>query len=369
MAQQVEARTTGRTLEHWRSQDLLPKLVRGEQQGLRPTWTYPDIAGAQLKALMTLRQRTRNPNVLRCALWFTGYFVPTARVRKSATEFLSNLLGEFNAAVAARMDHAVTPDDARWDVVDTVARTIAGKRNREVPRQGRQKLADRHSGMALAIGLVLGVEGAAERIPLDALHAERMMGLDRARRFKPDGVEPWLSGPAGEGLATFARTANLNQMIELLTSSSDDEFEEARSAGRAMVESIAAFSKLADALAGRPNVSGMAGVATLLDDPFLGIMMPPFVLSIRTVPEDGRLLDRTLEAISGAVAPIQTAVSEFDALPTEVREERMRNIRLMPFAQSLQARRILEEFSQLAPLGRMSTDGSMDEAITERVRS
>jgi hypothetical protein len=104
-------------------------------------------------------------------------------------------------------------------------------------------------------------------------------------------------------------------------------------------------------------------------DLYLGILILAFVLSIRTVAEDGRLLDQAPEAISGAMGAIRTAASEFDSLPTELREERMRNIRSLPFAQSLQARRILEEFSQPPQLGRTSTDASMDAAITERLRS
>jgi hypothetical protein len=346
LAQSHEPGTTSRTLEHWRAQTLLPRPTRGEQDGVRPTWWYEIGAADQLEDLMVLRRTTKNPDVLRSALWFKGYPVPTARARDSAANHLEGLQREFEVAVSKRLSKTANLEEARWQTVVSAARTLAPKRSHGVARQSRQNLADRSSGIALAIGLVLGVDTAIERIDADAPHAERLIGLDRARRFRPDGVEPWLSGPPGEGIEAFARIANIERIIELLRSSTDDELDMARVTARAMLEAIAAFSKLADALLGRSNASGMGGVASFLEDIYLGIMMPAFILSIRTDPAEARQLDQALEAISGAVAPVQAAVKEFDALPPAERAVRMTNIMAMPFQESLKARRLLEEFSQ-----------------------
>jgi hypothetical protein len=116
-----------------------------------------------------------------------------------------------------------------------------------------------------------------------------------------------------------------------------------------MVESIASFSKLADALLDRTNASGMGGVASFLEDIYLGIMMPAFILAIRADQAEAMQLDRALEAISGAVAPVQAAVKEFDALSPAERADRMANIMAMPFRESLKARRLLEAFSEHGP--------------------
>src|ERR1700683_906423 len=275
--------------------------------------------------------------------------VPTRRAKDSSETFLIGLQREFDNAVAQRIPYSMPPEEARWDAVEALAHTLASKRKGDLPRLGRQHLAERRSGMALAVGLVLGVDEATNRIETDAPHTERLIGIDRARRFKPDSVEPWLTSPPGEGLAHFAQTANLQRMIDLIRVSSDEDFEMARNSGRAMVKSIAALSKLADAVVGRSNAAGMAGITALLDDPYLGTMMPGFILSVRTLSEDGRLLDQALEAISGAVAPIRTAVMEFDALQPEQRAERLEAIGSLPFAESLKARRILEQFSEHPP--------------------
>jgi hypothetical protein len=349
LAQRHEPGTTARTLEHWRDQNLLPKPTRGEQEGVRPTWWYEIGAADQLEELMVLRQTTKNPNVLRPALWFKGYPVPTVRARESAAIHLEGLQREFEMAVSKRLPLAANAEEARWQTVVSTARRLAPKRRHGVARQGRQSLADRSSAMALTMGLVLGVDTAIDRIYVDAPHAERLIGLDKARRFRPDGIEPWLSGPAGEGVEAFARIANIERMVELLRSSTDDELEMARVTARSMVESIAAFSKLADALLGRTNASGMGGVVSFLEDIYLGIMMPAFILAIRADPAEARQLDQALEAISGAVAPVQAAVKKFDALPSAERADRMTNIMAMPFHESLKARRLLEEFSEHAP--------------------
>jgi len=343
LAQEVEPRTSERTLEYWRNQDMLPKLVRIGQEGIRPVWVNPPGAQHQLEALLRHRKVTRDPNVLRTALWFDGFAVPIGRARDSAVAVFEDMKRQFDELLAKMVVSAESEGEARWLAINELARVLATKRNKGFPRMGRQSLNDRQRAIAAVLGLAFGEPQAMERLGTDAGAVERFMGIDRGRSFKPGGAGPWNEGPAAENLAAFARYANIDRLIQLLKAAHDPDLEQARAFAQIFVEGIALFSRIADALVGRDNASGMAAITTFVGNPYVGVMVPALMLSFVVEPGGIERLTMVTEAISGAVDPAKEAVADFLAQPKEERERRQANIDALPFPQSVAAKRLIAE--------------------------
>lgn len=221
--------STARTLEYWRQEGLLPKAQRTGQSGKRPEWTYPAEAADQLIALLRLRETTKQPDVLRVALWFEGFPIDLTRVRASIAADLARLLELMTKEVAKRRNRSVRTEISTWEALEQIARQWARKRGPKAPpRYGRQKLEDRERAMTLAFGLLLGVDDASERLKEDAQHIERMIGIDRGRSPR-GGLPALLHGPAGEALAGFASLCSLPALIETVEKVTQDELATSRS--------------------------------------------------------------------------------------------------------------------------------------------
>src|ERR1700678_2276981 len=106
--------------------------------------------------------------------------------------------------------------------------------------------------MTLAMGLLLAVDGVAERIKEDAQHTERMIGIDRGRN--PLGkLPPLLHGPAGDALAGFTSLCSLPALISAVESTSADECAESRVLARVMLNGLVTFARITDSLAVTDN--------------------------------------------------------------------------------------------------------------------
>ncbi|MGA2166079.1 MAG: MerR family transcriptional regulator, partial [Solirubrobacteraceae bacterium] len=135
---------TARTLEYWRHEGLLPKAERTGQTGKRPEWTYPAEAIDQLATLLRLREKTRQPDTLRVALWFEGFPIDTGRVRASIAAALRDMLELLTKEIDKRRDQDETSEDSTWAALEQVGRLLARKRGQKtMPRYGRQKREDR----------------------------------------------------------------------------------------------------------------------------------------------------------------------------------------------------------------------------------
>ena len=234
---------TTRTLEYWRHQGLLPKAERTGQSGKRPEWTYPVEAIDQLVALLRLRSKTKDPDLLRTGLWFDGYPVEVERVRTSITAVLRRSLDAMTKEIEKRREPGVTGDDANWAALEQIGRTLARKRGPSAPpRYGRQARAERERAMTLALGLVLGDAGTSARLEQDAPRVERMIGLDRGRRPR-GGLPAWLDGPPDEGLQGFANLGSLPALIETMKAATDEELTASRGLARIMLDGITAFAR------------------------------------------------------------------------------------------------------------------------------
>jgi DNA-binding transcriptional MerR regulator len=344
LAGETDRSVTERTLEYWRHQGLLPRPERSGQNGKRPVWDYPSETGDQLRALLRLRQQSKDPNVLRAALWYDGYPIETPRVRDSINTYLHQLRDICEKELTKR---AGTTDDpaARWQAIQAVSRVMAGRRAKGFPRLGRQALAERSTGIALTLGLLLGDEEAMRHLEADAPAVERLIGVDRGRRFRPNGAGPWLDGPPEEGLASFANMGSLDRLITVVDSASDKELEIARNLARTLLGGISAFSRIADAFDGRDNASGMAGMRMLDDDPHAALIVVPLVLSILSSTELAQNLAQILTALQSNVLPLEQQARELAALPEEQRAERLKNLSQLPFVEQVRIKRLVVEFS------------------------
>jgi DNA-binding transcriptional MerR regulator len=276
---------TMRTLEHWRQQGLLPKAQRTGQVGKRPEWSYPTAALDQLQELLRLRQRSRQPDVLRAALWFRGFPIETDRARYSIIAVLQRLHRLMLKEVDKRRDPSLPYEDARWGALEQIGRTAARKRRKHaLPRVSRQKLEDRERATTLLLGLGLGYPEAAEHLGKNGVHAERLIGVDKGRRPHA-GLNAWLTGPAGEGLEAFGSFGSLPALIAVVESATDDELLTSRERGRTILSGIAAVSRIADALALGDNVTGLGAWEALENDPMASVWLTAFVISIGRISE------------------------------------------------------------------------------------
>lgn len=346
LAGELDPSVTERTLEHWRHQGLLPHPERSGQDGKKPVWTYPAITADQLRALLHWRQQTKDPDVLRAALWYDGYLVETTRVRESIRAHLAGLLITFEKELTKRQPGAADDPDARWRAIQAVAAILARKRGKGFPRLSRQALGERTAAIALTLGLLLNDETAMRRLEADAPAVERLIGVDRGRRFRPGAAGPWLDGPPETGLASFAQTGSLSRLVAVTEGATDQELEVARDLARTLLGGVSAFSRIADAMVGRDNASGMAGMRMLDGDPHAAVVIVPLVLSLLTSPELAQNLQDVLTAIRRSVQPLEQQAKELAAMSEDARTERLKNLLDLPFTEQVQIKRLIGEFSQ-----------------------
>src|SRR5487761_9711 len=349
LAGEVDASVTERTLEFWRHQGLLPRPERSGQNGKTPLWTYAPEAANQLHALLRLRAQTKDPNVLRAALWYDGYLIETARVRSSISAYLRQLRDSCEKELAKRLSATDDPE-ARWQAIRAVAELLAKKRGKGFPRLSRQALSERTNAIALTLGIVLGDERATQHLEADAPAVERLIGVDRGRRFSPAGAGPWLDGPAGEGLASFAQMGSLPRLIAVVDAAPDEQLELARDLGRTLLGGVSAFSRIADSMVGRDNASGMGGMRMLDGDAHAALFIVPLVLSILNSSELAQNLGQVLTAIQSNVLPLERQAKELAALSEEERAERLKKLAELPFVEQVRIKRLLVEFSGDAEL-------------------
>jgi hypothetical protein len=199
--------------------------------------------------------------------------------------------------------------------------------------------------MALLLNAVLGGNLTETEVEVGAPSVERMLGLDRGRRYRPNGVEPWLDGPPAEGLFVMMSYANLSRLIETTSNASGGELESARVYAKAFLEGTAAFSQLADASSGKTNVSGMGAIEPLSGDPLAAIFMIPLMVSFMRSPEIIENMKQVQLALETNVMPVVNRIKELAALPAAEREDQLSAMSGLSDAQQLSIRRMLDAFT------------------------
>lgn len=350
LAAESDPAVTERTLEFWRHEGLLPRPQRDGQSGKTPVWTYPPEATSQLRVLLRLRGHTKDLNVLRAALWFEGYPVDTAKVRMSISAYLRQLRDVFERELQKRSSGAEGPE-AREQAIRSVAQVLARKRGQAFPRLSRQALSERTDAIALMLTLILGDELRAPDLEAHGHAVERLIGVDRGRRYRPAGVVPWLDGPPEEGLQAFAAVGSLPRLVAVVDSASELDLQAARTLAATLLSGIAAFSRIADAIVGRDNASGMLGMALLQNgDPQAVLFVVALVLSILRSSELAANLSQVVDALEGNVLPLEKRLRALAALSSAEQAARLKHLEQLPFADQVSVKRLLVDFRRDTPL-------------------
>lgn len=196
-AEQAGFELTKWTLRRLCGLGLVPPPSRTGQRGLSPQWTYPPSTDTRLVALLRQRQHTKDPNVLRVALWVDGFQIPEADVRASLGRWLRAMLdgvGRELRAYARKYGLDVDTQSGRRQALQGVATVLAAKRGREaVPRYGRVPAAERAHGLAVLMevfGLGEPNAGGTGDAEADGQSAERVLGIVNGRRIRIDGQGP-----------------------------------------------------------------------------------------------------------------------------------------------------------------------------------
>jgi DNA-binding transcriptional MerR regulator len=338
-----DPRITARTLEYWRQEGLLPKAQRTGQAGKRPEWTYPASAAGQLQELLRLRERNRQPDVLRVALWFRGYDVDTQRVRMSIIVTLQRMYELMIKEIKKRHDPSLPAGDAQWAALEQVATAIARKRGAHAaPRFGRQAQQERDRATTLLLGLGLGFPEASERLSSDAPFVERLMGLDRARRPR-GGLGAWLTGAPGDGLEGFASIGSLPALIGAVEAADQSALLSSRELARTMLDGLAAFSRMADAFALADNATGLGMWKSAADDPMAAVWVTALVVAIRQVAGYRDNLHGVVDALDGNVLPSEAhARSLADLAPDEL-DQRLGGL---PFIEQAKIRALIASYRE-----------------------
>lgn len=335
---------TARRLEFWRHQGLLPKAQRTGQHGKHPQWSYPPEALDQLAALQHLRTKTKDPDLLRTALWFEGFPIDTRRVGTSIAAVLDRHLKAILKEVDKRRVPGLAPEEANWAALEQIGRLLARRRGpKALPRFGRQRSEERERAMALALGLALGDEATAARLEDDGGQLERMLGVDRGRRSRA-GLPAWLEGPPGDGLEVFANFGSLPALIGAVKDATEEELMASRRLARIVLDGVTAVTRIATAVVGVDNPVGFGGLAYFRDDPVTVSWLLAFLVGVGRSSMLSENLRTVVDSLSQNVLPIDARARELARLSEDELRNRFPDLEGLPFIEQVRLKSLIAEY-------------------------
>lgn len=312
---------SGRLLEDFRRDGLVPRPVRIGNDGRRPVWAYPPGSDRQLVQLLRWREHTKNVDVLRVVLWIEGFPVSLEAVRTSVIAVVDELLGDVNQelrAEAARQ--GLDPDAEPGAVVAALASTLAARRGRNaLPRPIRVRADQRAAAVVNLLEIfVLGQRPDMTEEQAEAV--EKVLGVSPGRRQRVEGAAPWLIGPASD-LAGAADFVSLPRMAEALAGATGSEWETARSMAAALFLQLPLMVRAATVMYGKTNFVGMGGVAGFDSEPLAGVLLFAFTLgAIRAG------WDENLKEVSDSLARWPSLIDEMRKVLDMPQSELSRNL-------------------------------------------
>jgi hypothetical protein len=256
---------------------------------------YPDDALRQLEALLRFRQQTKTEDLLRVGLWLEGYPI----VPETLSAALRRIITSGVAALEAELSQMEATGRTRAEAIEDVGRKAARLRGRRrfLSQSRGGRLAERERAFVAVMRLGLGDESIVRELDELGPVVERVLGLDRARKFRAGGVGPWLSGPAGEGLAGVVEFASLPRLLEVMESVTVEELQTARARVWTLLQGISFVCRLADAFSGRRNVTGMGAMAEAAGDLTTRALLTAFVVKAQRSPELASGLEKVCTAL------------------------------------------------------------------------
>ena len=272
---------SARMLETLRAQELVPRPVRSAYRGRTPVWTYPEGADQQLTALLSWREHTTDPNLLRVLLWLDGFSIPHDTVRTALVESLQTVLDTIDQEITTQARrHGLDAETDRDEALALTAGALAAKRGpKAIPRRARVVAADRTNALKLMLRtFALGEQ--VEVTPEEATTVERVLGTSpNGRRQSVPGADPWLTGPA-EDLFTTANIASIPAALQATRDATETELESARAIVFALFRYLPLAARMMGALFNDENYAGLGGLRHLDRDPEMVLLMVPMITSM-----------------------------------------------------------------------------------------
>ena len=274
---------TGRMLETFRADGLIPHPHRAGYRGRTPVWSYPAGTDLQLVALLRWRSHTKDPSLLKVLLWLDGFAIAPSAVRDALVHQLQVMTEAMEREISGQAQRlGLDPADAgtRSQAIDALAQTIAAKRGTTpVPRRSRVRAQDRTRAVTLMIrtfGLGETLQGTAE----DAAVIERVLGLaPNGRRHAIADAGPWLTGPA-EDMFGAVGIVGLPHLITAVKDASDADLMAARQTVAGLFRHLPLMIRTLGALFGDDNYTGLAGLGQIDQHPETLVYIVPMVIAM-----------------------------------------------------------------------------------------
>ena len=138
-------------------------------------------------------------------------------------------------------------------------------------------------------------------------------------------------------------------MIAVMESATDEDLQSARRLGVTFLGGISAFSRMADAMVGRHNASGMAGMALFAGDRPDAFLIVPLMVSLLKTSEHAMNLRQMADILEGNVLPVEARIREIAALPNAEQSEKLKHLDKLPFIDQLGLKRLLNDLKPEDP--------------------
>jgi len=292
---------TGRMLETFRADGLIPHPHRAGYRGRAPVWRYPAGTELQLVALLRWRRHSKDPDLLKVVLWLNGFVITPSAVRDALVRQLQVITEAMEREIgrqARRLGLDPADGTARSQAIDALAQTIAAKRGTTpVPRRSRVGAQDRTQAVTLMIrmfGLGETLQGTAE----DGAVIERVLGLaPNGRRHVIADAGPWLTGPA-EDIFDAAGIVGLPHLLAAVNDASDADLMAARQTVAALFRHLPLMIRMLGAMFGDDNYTGLAGLGQIDQHPETLVYIVPLVIAMLRAG-----WQESLDAVISALSP------------------------------------------------------------------
>lgn len=305
---------SGRLLETFRGQGLIPRPRRVGNRGRVPLWRYPSGTERQLVGLLRWRQHTKDPDLLTVLLWLDGFPISDLAVRHALLRGLHAMTRIIEREIDQRARRlGLNPADgtARSRAISELAHTAAAKRGTTpIPRHSRLRASDRAHAVSLMIRM-FGLGDKIEATAQDAELVERVLGLaPNGRRRSMDGSGPWLTGPAGD-LFIAAEIAAIPNLAAAVTDASEADLATARQMVSVLFRHLPLMVRMTDAIFGAENYVGLAGLSQLDQHPESVIYLTPMVIGMLRAG-----WAENLEAVTSALRPFPELAAQAESILT-----------------------------------------------------
>jgi hypothetical protein len=282
-AAQARSPITGRMLETFRADGLIPHPRRAGYRGRAPVWRYPPGTEVQLVALLQWRHRSKNPDLLKILLWLDGFTIAPSAVRAALAHQLQVMTDAMEREIsrhARRLGLDPADGTGRNQAIDALGQTIAAKRGATpLPRRSRVAAQDR----TRAVTLMIRTYGLGETMPVtaeDAAIVEGVLGLaPNGRRNTIADAGPWLTGPA-EDLLDAAGIVGLPHLLAAVSDASDADLMAARQTVAVLFRHLPLMIRMLGAMFGDYNYTGLAGLRQIDQNPESLTYLVPLVIAM-----------------------------------------------------------------------------------------